>query len=200
MDRVVAEAFKAGKREALDRVYREHLRGIESLVRVGLWRAGCYNAANLADVVQEVFAKAFSPRVRAGYDPARDLGPYLRQLARNGLIDWLRNSRNDVAGDVDLDSLHGDAGPLSEPDAGPFPAEMVDTTRRFVSGLSPELRSVHEQRFWLAESQERAAATLGISRQTLRTRERRLLGGLRRELRATASRLGLCLRAGASPP
>ena len=48
-------------------------------------------------------------------------------------------------------------------DSGLFPADLVAIAQRFVHGLSPKLRSVHERRFLAAESQERAAESLGAT-------------------------------------
>jgi RNA polymerase sigma factor (sigma-70 family) len=182
MDRVFLEEFRAGKRAALERIYQEHVDGVEALARAGLRHFQRFSPANLADVVQEVFAKAFSPKARAAYDGEREYGPFLRQLARNTLVDWLRKSGREVPDAADLE--HISAQDLStDPSGEPFSAELVATVERFVRALPPDLRGVHEHRFLAAESQERAAAALGITRQNLRTLEQRLLQDLRREIR-----------------
>src|SRR3954468_261336 len=85
------EAFRKGRHEALERVYREHRRSIEALVQTTLRRADLLTRQNHADLVQDVFARAFSPKARESFDGARSLGPFLRQIARNLLIDWLRH-------------------------------------------------------------------------------------------------------------
>lgn len=181
MERRLWEAFRAGNRRAIERVYWEHVEQIETLVRVGLCRAGRFSPANLADVVQEVFAKAFSAKSRAAYDGQRDYVPFLRQTARNALIDWLRRQRREIIPALDFDDLvEGIAS--EEASQSPFAPELTAAVQAFVQGLEPGLRAVHERRFLAGESQERAAQALGISRQNLRTLERRLLDGLRREL------------------
>jgi len=183
MELALLDGFRAGRREALERVYWEHVDAIETLVRAGLRRSQQFTPANLADLVQEIFAKAFSGKARAAYDGERDYGPFIRQLARNTLTDWLRARGRELAGDLDLEGLAEARHPSSDADPALFPAHLVAITQRFVRDLSPELRGVHERRFLAAESQARAAESLGISRQTLRTLERRLLDGLRREIR-----------------
>ena len=52
----------------------------------------------------------------------------------------------------------------------------------YLNTLDPDLKRIYEERFWRGSTQQRAASSLGISRQTLRTREQRLLAGLRRKL------------------
>jgi RNA polymerase sigma factor (sigma-70 family) len=176
------EAFRAGRRETLERIYWEHVDAVERLVRGGLQRAGRFTTASLEDVVQEIFAKAFSEKARASYDGEREYGPFIRQLARNALIDWLRRATKEVAGGADMAALI-DGAEEDAKEAAPFDEELVRATARFVDGLEPELKRVHERRFLAGESQESAAQALGISRQNLRTLERRLLDSLRRELR-----------------
>jgi RNA polymerase sigma factor (sigma-70 family) len=184
MEKELLAGFRAGRREALERIYWEHVEAIESLVQAGLRRSQQFSPANLADVVQEIFAKAFSKKARAAYDGERDYAPYLRRLARNTLVDWLRSRGRELAGDFDLEALAEAAQLSNDADTAVFPADLVAITRRFVHELAPELRGVHEHRFLAPKSQADAAAALGISRQTLRTLERRLLDGLRRQIRA----------------
>jgi RNA polymerase sigma-70 factor (ECF subfamily) len=183
MDIGLLAEFRSGKRTALARVYRAHVEAVERLARFGLMRAGHCSPANIADVVQEAFSRAFSPKARAAYDGEREYGPFLRQVARNTLIDWLRRNRKEPLPVADLEALENPPNVLAEPEDDVFPLELIAITRRFVSELRPDLKAVHAQRFLRAESQERAAQALGISRQTLRTLERRLINDLRRELR-----------------
>jgi len=183
MERALLDGFRSGRREALERIYWEHVDSIETLVRAWLQRSQQFSPANVADLVQEVFAKAFASKARAAYDGERDYGPFLRQITRNALVDWLRQRGRELAGDFDLEVLAEERNLTSDGESAPFSPELVALTRRFVLGLAPDLRRVHECRFLAAESQERAAEMLGISRQTLRTLERRLLDGLRRSIR-----------------
>lgn len=181
MDPTEVEPFKRGERAALERVYRRHVAEVERLVRLGLLRTRRFSGANLADLVQEVFIRAFSAGARQSYDERRDYAPYLMTIARNVVIDWHRRTSREPFDPLELETqLDGYA---SQPEAGAFPGELVSLTARYLEGLSPQLRDVHERRFVLSEPQERAAAALGISRQTLRTLEKRLVDGLRRELR-----------------
>jgi RNA polymerase sigma-70 factor (ECF subfamily) len=180
MDRTLVEAFRRGERAALERVYNEHVDGVERMIRAGLARARRFSAANLADLVQDVFLRAFSERARSSYDGKRAYGPYLATLTRNVLIDWLRRPSNDPSSGGTAEEL---VDLTTEPGQTElFEAELVATTASYVEKLSPELKRVHEERFVRASSQRSAAEALGISRQNMRTLERRLVDGLRRAL------------------
>jgi RNA polymerase sigma factor (sigma-70 family) len=177
------EAFREGKRAALERVYWDHIDQVETLVRVGLLRAGQFSAANVADVVQEVFAKAFAAKSRAAYDGVREYTPFLRQIARNALVDWLRVQRREGFPTLELDDLVDGLPTEHEDPRSLFDPELLSVVQRFVQELEPPLRAVHDRRFLAAESQHQVAIALGISRQNVRTLERRLLTSLRREIR-----------------
>jgi hypothetical protein len=67
--------------------------------------------------------------------------------------------------------------------------------------MPQELRGVYERRFVLSEPQQRAADALGISRQTLRTLENKLIDGLKRVLRdQRLSEIRLDLQLSVPPP
>jgi RNA polymerase sigma factor (sigma-70 family) len=138
--------------------------------------------ADRADLLQEVFAKAFAASARAAYDGEREYGPFIRQIARNTVTDWLRR-RREMAFGLDLCMLIDQKGSSSEGVTTTFSHDVVAVANHYILELPPELKGVHHYRFVAAESQERAARALGITRQCLRTLERRLLKGLRRELR-----------------
>jgi len=182
MEMQLLASFRAGRPEALERIYCENQRAIRTLLHARLRRSGHLSAANLADLVQDVFAKAFSTKARLAYDGEREYGPFLKKLATNTLIDWLRCQRREIAHDIDLNAV-AEAQFTSSAPTTRFPPDLIAITSHFVHELPPELRRVHERRFLASESQGTAAEALGISRQTLRTLERRLLDRLRRELR-----------------
>ena len=187
MDRELLESFRRGDREALERVYRSQVAGVESFVAARLARARRFSAANLADLVQDVFLRAFSPSARTSYDGERDYAPFLITIARNVLIDWLRRSARELVDEHEVEALVDAPAPTPSEEAL-FEPELVNAARSYVESLSPELRGVHEQRFVKAEPQRSAAEALGVSRQNLRTLERKLLDGLRRALRSAELR------------
>ena len=172
-------AYQAGNREALERIYRQYARLVQSYL------SGRVSAGDeVADIVQEVFIRAFSEGARAKYDGTRDYGPFLRVMARNVFIDLARRSRREVAvGSEVLEVMMCRAADEAAPNSLVSMATLsIEIVTEYVRTLEPELKSTYEQRFVRARTQHEAAAALGISRQTLRTRERKLLAGLRRRL------------------
>jgi RNA polymerase sigma factor (sigma-70 family) len=181
MEADLLRGFRRGERDALARVYRLHIDAVDDLVRAALLRAGAFSAANLADLVQDVFMKAFADAARDGYDGLRDYAPYLLTIARNVVIDWLRRAGREIP-TSDLEAALG-ADASGTDGEQPFPPPVLALAAAYVRALPPELKAVHERRFVLAEPQLQASAALGLSRQRLRTLEAKLVEGLRRELR-----------------
>lgn len=174
--------FREGQPRALETVYRYYVRPTDSYLRALARFARApelAQASAIADLLQEVFVRAFSPHARASYDGLREFSPYLNTIARNCFMDALRKRRKEA---LPL----GDQEPcLALEDAEPsqiYDPQILAVLRAYLSDLPPELRGVYEQRFVLGVSQEAACETLGISRRTLRTGEDRLRTGLRKAL------------------
>lgn len=181
-NRELAHAIRNGHRAVLEQLYQQHVLDVERVVRAALFRARRFSRADVSDVVQDVFAKAFSIHVRAAYDGVREYGPFLRRIAINTVVDWLRRTKREAGRSVELTGSLEVAVLISDTEDDPFSHELIAVTERYVFSLNPELKAVHDRRFLAADSQAMAAKKLGISRQNLRTLERRLLAGLRREI------------------
>jgi RNA polymerase sigma factor (sigma-70 family) len=182
-------AFRDGRRDVLGRVYSMYALSIERYLRVLALaaRGGEGVQASVADLVQEVFIRAFSPNARRAYDGVRDYRSYLTAIARNCHIDMLRGSSREVL--TDPADLPSDLDTFPEPDDWCEPKILV-VLNAYLDDLSDTLRCVYEQRFVLAKSQAQASSDLGISRRALRTSEQKLRKGLRRAL----VRAGILLR------
>jgi RNA polymerase sigma factor (sigma-70 family) len=180
--------FRAGDREALSAVYRHYVACVERLVRrchapSGWAASGQRTGADRADIVQDVFAKAFAERARAAYEPSRPYRPYLLTVARNVIVDRVRQLQRESRIDVQAIHFHTEMA-ASEPSsalpwADPHTLRLVD---RYLDGLATDERAVYVERYCRCSSQSDAAAALGISRQRVRTLESRLRSGLAREL------------------
>jgi RNA polymerase sigma-70 factor, ECF subfamily len=188
-------AYRAGERDALEAVYWRYVSIVERVVRFGFQLtdkqqriAGAQGDA-VAEVVQEVFARAFSQNARLAYDGLRPFAPYLVQIARNLLVDRARKSGRELSFEASSTELADKmiAQPLETADDF-ADAETVALTEKYIAGLPEDLRAVHEQRFVIGLSQRDAAQQLGISRQQLRTREARLCDGLRTLVRERGRR------------
>jgi RNA polymerase sigma-70 factor, ECF subfamily len=175
-------AFRTGERDALEQVYWAYVERVEAFLRRGV--AGMRpQPSEIADLLQDVFIRAFGERGRKSYDGLRDYAPYVVTIARNALVDRARQSGREVPVDETIDEL---AAPTSDPEqpwAAPATLQLVDA---YLARLPPALLQVHQQRFVRGLSQREASATLGISRQQLRTRETQLRAGLEEALRSAA--------------
>lgn len=183
--------FRAGDREALGEVYGAYAERVGQLIR-----RGCYlqtasgglggglrvSAEDFLDVVQEVFAKAFSPAARLGYDGVRDFGPYLLMIARNVMIDELRRRGATLPLSPEMFAVLP-SHEASVEDRAPWEdAEKLAVVERFISSLPPDLARAHRHRYVEGLTQEATALAMGISRQNLRTLEGRLHKGLAQAL------------------
>jgi RNA polymerase sigma factor (sigma-70 family) len=141
-------------------------------------------AGDVADVVQEAFAKAFAPDARRRFDGERTFAPYLLQIARNVGIDHLRAKRRNVPIDVDqlAERLSFDArvdDHQADDWADPAMVALIDG---YVASLDDDERRIHNALYVQGLSQREAAGQLGLGRQVIRTVEAKLRAGLRCEL------------------
>lgn len=183
------EGFRDGKPDVLETVYWEYVQKIERLLAQGFqirdrgteW--GRINGAHrqpddLADLLQEVFVRAFSERARRAYDSRRDYRPYLYAIARNVLTDWARRQGREIpAPPIELEAAIGAWQSTAEVAPWATPATMR-AVEEYLATLPQSLRRVHELRYEQGLSQVRSAEILGVGRQTLRTLEVRLREGL----------------------
>ena len=175
--------FRAGERSFLEKVYFAYVDEVEAYVRRFLAMYGRRGGArpDVGDLVQEVFVRAFGEKARNAFDGQRDYGPFLGALTRNLMVDWARRSGREMPTE-DLDRFPDP--PASEREWAD-PDTMV-AVNAYIVALPPELREVHEFRYVQCRSQDETCGALAISRQTLRTREKHLREGLRRQLKRLA--------------
>jgi RNA polymerase sigma factor (sigma-70 family) len=185
-NRELLDRFRSGAPEALAEVYWEYVRKVERLLSAGFEVRGrgtraagaCREPADLADLVQEVFVRAFSEKARLGYDGLRNYAPYLYTIARNVLIDWARARGREIPSPWAVFESAEDIVPMAEDQAPWEAAATMRVVEEYLAGLPHGLREVHRLRHEEGLSQEQAALRLGVGRQTLRTLERRLQDGL----------------------
>jgi RNA polymerase sigma factor (sigma-70 family) len=183
-DRELLAAFREGRRDALEHVYRTYVRAVDRRLRA-LARSSGHHAtiaqpSVIADLLQDIFVRAFSPRARNGYDGLRDYGPYLMTIARNCFYDLLRSSGRELATQpTELALVVGAADP--EPDHW-CDRRLPAVLGAYIGALPPPLRRIYEQRFVLGLSQIETSSALGLSRRAVRTGEDRLRRGLRKTL------------------
>jgi RNA polymerase sigma factor (sigma-70 family) len=174
-------AFREGRREALETVYRYYARSLDGYLRALSHWAGAPEFAQpsvVQDLMQETFIRAFSDVARRSYDPGQPFTPYLRTIARNCFIDQLRKRRPEVPVEVVEPSLTLEATNGDET----YDPRVVLTLEAYLRDLPEALRGVYEQRFVRGLSQVEACDALGLSRRSLRTQEEHLRRGLRKAL------------------
>jgi RNA polymerase sigma factor (sigma-70 family) len=172
--------FRQGDRVALEAVYWAYVDKVSGVVRHRLRAAGLRpRPEDAADLVHDVFARAFSAPARDAFDGLRDYGPYLLTLCRNLVADWARRQGREIA--VEDDEIEALAPPSVPDDEGLDPGTAA-LVREYLAGLDPGLRALQEARYQRGLSQEDAARTLGLSRQAVRTLEQKLRKGLGRAL------------------
>ena len=115
MDAGLLRAFRKGDPDALEAVYRQHVGEVESWLRRALLRVGRLTPADLGDLVQDVFLRAFSDAARASYDGLREYPPFLMTIARNLFVDWARRAGREIPGSDFLDDALEIAGGEEHP-------------------------------------------------------------------------------------
>jgi RNA polymerase sigma-70 factor (ECF subfamily) len=179
-DAALIRRARGGDREAFGELVLRHRSSLHAIVARQLG-----SAADIDEVVQEAFVTAW--RNLAGFDPAREFGPWLRTVCRNRLSNFLRDRsarRNRALGSVDEALL------AATPDEAPVDdgAPRVAALKHCLGGLQPDARSLLRERYWsgravkdLAVASGRSEAGLAMAlmrlRQTLQACvERRLAG------------------------
>jgi RNA polymerase sigma factor (sigma-70 family) len=187
--------FRSGERDALAEVYRRYLPRLEQLLRRGFQVRDCsvrvpgvFNPDDLADTLQEVFARAFKPEARAAYDGRRDYWPYLAVIARNMVVSRHRRSGRELLG-LESASLDEEnvVDCVDDPGTPWLDPRSVAIAQAYVASLPEPIRAVHAARYVQALSQRDAAKQLGLSRPKVRKLEDRM----RRELRRLLEQAGL---------
>jgi RNA polymerase sigma factor (sigma-70 family) len=193
-DRGLLDRFRDGDREALARVYGTYVAEVEQILRRGFQISSSGHRVpgvpstgpDLADLVHDVFLKAFTPAARLAYDGLRDYGPYLFTIARNTLADRARRLGQEVS--IDGAALERVLPAVDPAEAGPWAdVATVTAVETYLRSLSDDVRRVHQARFVDGLSQRDAAQSLGLSRQNVRTLESRLVDGLRAHLARRAA-------------
>ncbi len=186
------QRFRDGERRALETFYVTYVdsvaRAVASALRryCGANRPGGWRdvAAELPDLVQEVFTRAFEPGARLRFDGVREYAPYLTTIARNVVVDYLRRRQRlrfeDLAPFIREIAIEGQSPDHAEDFAN---AQIVTLVAEYVARLPSDLRRVHEALYVQGLSQRQAAEALGLGRQVVRTLESRLREGLGNVLR-----------------
>jgi RNA polymerase sigma-70 factor (ECF subfamily) len=167
-DRALLEGFRAGKPEALRRVYDHYLARVHGQLRAGfsfssdgrmMRFCGYREEFDVDNATQEVFARAFAPRARLAYDGLRPYGDYLMAIARNYVLNELRRTQA-----LFVDETEASAVPAPAMEEQIEERELDRLLAAFTSALDEREREYYEVRFTQARTQVDAAERLGVTR------------------------------------
>jgi RNA polymerase sigma factor (sigma-70 family) len=200
------EAFRAGDRQVLGEIYREHVDDVEKMLRNGFSFTSGDKAVRfqgfdepfqLQEAIQESFVHAFRESAREAYDGERAYRPYLMQIVRNRLIDRFRSEQvesrlfvklGDVKYDEEseaeaMDRLSGAPAEVS-PELEALRSQIGEVLQAFVEEQDDEDRKVIEMYLLGDLTQHAMADELGESRNDVRKRIRQLRTRLLRKLKS----------------
>ena len=180
--------FRHGKHAALRQVYDHYVKQIKLLVANGWYdpekRTRTYGILDLetqAELIQEIFIKAFSEKTRLSYDGVRPYKHYLLTIARNVIIDHIRKQPRDMIShaSVDIDDVslldqHGFGGGDTAQEADLDWQRCLEATAAFVREMDPMTRRFVALRFQEELPLSKVAECLGVSRGKARHLEKEL--------------------------
>lgn len=175
-DKELLEGFRAGKPDALRRVYLHYAPSLYAYLRSGFsvksrgqWFSirGITDPVTQENVVQETFARCFRPGPRASYDGMRPFLPYLKTACHRILIEEKRHDRWVHVSSDELDNVQVGERPSAQ--------ELLETQevqvliRELLASLPDREQQVFSAIFEEGDSQQQAAERLGLGRMQVRT-------------------------------
>jgi RNA polymerase sigma factor (sigma-70 family) len=150
-----------------DELYYRYVTDIRHVARTVL---GSRTADACEDVCQSVFETIIRSARTGRLNMAGDLRPYIRTMAKNASLNWRRRTgRETLVGDPEWFDGSG-----VQVDRWEKEERALSLLQAVLASLPEELAALYGSRFVRRQSQERSAQELGMSRQRLRTLERRL--------------------------
>lgn len=198
--RELLEQFRAGKRSALEEVYRHYAQDIAQFLSRGfgfnsrgrdLRFTGYHQPYDLDNALQETFARAFKESARLGYDGLHSYKNYLLAIARNFVLDELRNREVAMSPFIEAESTTAelplddgdDAAPIAPASDSPsrgnaeqdyLRSELSRLYGEFVASLDERDRRFFAARFEEQRTQVEAGQACGLSHMQARTLEKKL--------------------------
>lgn len=194
--------YRRGDTAALQRIVDEHGDELRRILEVGLVTRSDGQRVRLRivdpdardEIVNEVFARAFSDATRRNYKGVAPFFPYLCRICRNVVVDRHHESRRqaELFRSDNVESPSGgwafsdraadwETGPISmgrSPELSAARAQLATALSEFMSSLSDQERALLRAYYEDDASQRAAAESLGVDR----NRVRYLVAGVRRRL------------------
>jgi RNA polymerase sigma factor (sigma-70 family) len=196
-NRTLLDAFRRGEESALRAIYDYYINKVELLVANGWYDAqnksrsiGIVDFEVQAELIQEIFLKAFSDKARLSYDGIRPYKNFLISIARNVIIDHLRKTPRDVLSlvDAEFDINSGVIDSTSLADSEPHAETDLDwqrclaATAEYVKGLDEMNRKFVVLRFQQELPILEVSRQMGITRGKARFLEKNLARNLKKRL------------------
>lgn len=183
-DRALLTRFQAGQRKAMEIVYLHYAPRLSAMVMRGLATAGgrvrVGSPFEVGGVVQETFARAFQDKARQAYDGTAPYLSYLSSIARNYLLNE-RRVREEPASDAALEAATsgGEGGAVlasapRAPDELAEEKELSGLVSTFLETRTAQERAVFQARLVEQQTQDGAAASVGLTRIQVRRIEAHL--------------------------
>jgi len=182
-DRPLLDAFRRGERKALARVFELYIDDVTRTVRAGVVVdheggrvrvGGDMLEPDIEAIIQETFARAFSPKARNSYDGLRPYGAYLSSIARNLVIDRGRALARDALANVDVDRVVVDELAAPDPEANASARELAGLVQQFANGLEEPDRTVFRMRLAEQKTHRETGAQAGLTEMQVRRRDAHL--------------------------
>ncbi len=168
-DRAWLDAFRAGEKDALERVFRTYARYVCAIVR----RFGIVDETTQDDLLHDVFVRVLGAEMRSRYDGIRPYAGFLAGVVRNVVADHLRKSGKREAEPLD-ESLHSWSPGQKLPEEDLLAKEEQAIVGEFLSQLDTGETSFVKLRFEEGRSQRDVASDLGLTHQQVRTKETKI--------------------------
>lgn len=187
--------FREGRRDALERVYQQHVAEVVTFLRSGFMYtsneqpkrfAGVRDTFELEALVQEVFLRAFQERARLAYDGVRPYAAFLNGIARNLVLDRMRKDarHGEVLAAPDVFDSIADPSSDTDREIGADERRGRELVERFLDQECDDRdRRLYELRFARELSQVEAALTVNLTRIQLRRWETKFRARLLRFLK-----------------
>ena len=173
--------FRAGEPRALTTAYNHYTEVLARFLVGGfgftsngqsMYFDGVRERYDLHDIMAETFRRAFERRARLAYSGLSPYSAFLKTIARNLTIDYLRSSSRMVAREIEDSEL--DQAPTSTPERRFEHAELGHLMGSFIGDLPQIEQRFIELRYHEEMTQMAVASRMKKSRRWVRTLEKDL--------------------------
>jgi RNA polymerase sigma factor (sigma-70 family) len=196
-NRKLLDDFRRGKASVFRIVYKHYIENMELFVANGWYNSengnkvyGIVDFEVQAELVQEIFMKAFSEKARMSYDGFRPYKIFLLGIARNVVVDYFRKQPRDMLTHASVDvatmniETNADLDMIAAREHDLDWQRCIAATKDYVATLDAIHRRFVEFRFHDEMTLMEVARRLELSRGKARQLEKELGRSLKRHLQS----------------